>query len=116
MLIVLSSGTVSNSKNNPEDTKPNFQVKLASYEDAVPIPVVEMLRQVDGLQVIINKNGTSYYSQPYNTELESERAMDQYVQLGFDKASQVVVHNNTYYALEDYKKIKAENSVIRIIK
>ena len=114
-LVGLTSSSIVLDKYNPEDSKTNYQVKLATYENSVPIPIVEMLRQVDGLQIIIGKNGTSYYSQLFNTEVESERAFDQYVQLGFDKASQVVVHNNTFYELEDYKKLKEEKSVIRII-
>jgi uncharacterized protein YegP (UPF0339 family) len=94
----------------------HFRIELCSFKKMVPVKTVEKLREIGGV-IPVKSNGKSvYYTAPYSSEQEAEKAIASFKEMGFSDAKQVVQYNGRFITVKEYHKINSSGPGVRIWK
>jgi hypothetical protein len=91
-------------------TKVKYRVKMA-YAVAggnIPVETLKILQEIGGIKNDIQPDGTTYYSQAFNSPGEMESAILDYKSYGLDGLTGVVEYEGKYYTLEEFNKLLQE--------
>ncbi|MFD1552210.1 hypothetical protein DNU06_00065 [Putridiphycobacter roseus] len=83
----------------------NYQILLGSFENEIPIDVIQKFLSIGGVQPIKEKDGTTkYYSKKVNTLKEAEDLLKEYQGYQLTDPSIKVLYKGKYLTLEEFEK------------
>ncbi len=102
--------TTQNNNNTPSNvdmSKVKYQVLLGSYEENIPIDIVQIYMSIGGVKPEVNESGTTkYFSRVVNTQAEAEELIKSYESYQLSGMQIVVLFEGKHYTLEEFEKIK----------
>ena len=83
----------------------NYQILLGSFENEIPIDVIQKFLSIGGVQPIKEKDGTTkYYSKKVNTLKEAQDLLKEYQGYQLESPSIKVLYKGKHLSLEEFEK------------
>ena len=88
-----------------DPSRVKYRVKLAYFENDIPIETVNILYNIKRIKPVKGRNGsTTYYSQEFSTEEEREAAIPEFKSYGLTDLENVIEYNGEIYTDEEFAK------------
>ena len=122
LILALSAGAIGFSFENSEpevailngkiDTnKAIHRIQLGEFSQAIPVQIVELMRQIGGVTPVNQKGVSTYYTAAFSSEEDAAKNLPKFQSLGFDQAKHVVEYNKGIYDLIDFNYLAAGEKV-----
>lgn len=88
-----------------DPTRVKYRVKLAYFENDIPIETVNILYNIKRIKPVKGRNGsTTYYSQEFSTQEERDAAIPEFKSYGLTDLENVIEYNGEIYTDEEFAK------------
>lgn len=88
-----------------DPTRVKYRVKLAYFENDIPIETVNILYNIKRIKPVKGRNGsTTYYSQEFSTQEERDAAIPEFKSYGLTDLENVMEYNGEIYTDEEFAK------------
>lgn len=88
-----------------DPSRVKYRVKLAYFENDIPIETVNILYNIKRIKPVKGRNGsTTYYSQEFSTKEERDAAIPEFKSYGLTDLENVIEYNGEIYTDEEFAK------------
>jgi len=110
-------------KEKIDASKAFHKIELGTFTNIVPVNLVQIMLDLNGVQPVKAENGTAYFTAPYQDEQSAAKDLPKLQSLGFTGAKHVVEYKKNFYPVREFnyylEKGKVDNTkppVVRIWK
>lgn len=88
-----------------DPSRVKYRVKLAYFENDIPVETVNILYNIKRIKPVKGRNGsTTYYSQEFTTKEERDAAIPEFKSYGLTELENVIEYNGEIYTDEEFAK------------